>query len=50
MKDTCKFSLLCLKSMTVQALVAKKSIRTESHGEVGWLLYDTGIVFREGKS
>jgi hypothetical protein len=35
MKDTCKFSLLCLKSMTVQALVAKKSIRSESHGEVG---------------
>jgi hypothetical protein len=34
MKDTCKFSLLCLKSMTVQALVAK-SIRSESHGEVG---------------
>jgi hypothetical protein len=35
--------------MTVQALVAK-SIRSESHGEVGWLLYDIGIVFREGKS
>jgi len=35
MKDTCKFSLLCLKSMPVQALVAKKSIRSDSHGEVG---------------